>query len=109
MLSTRDSLHIQGQIQNESVGIEKGILCKQKSRKLEEQYSCQTKIDFKINSVTGDNFYFCFTDYAKAFDCVDHNKLWKIIKEMGIPDQFTCLLRNMHAGQEAKLEPDMEQ
>ena len=47
------------------------------------------------------NIYFCFTDYAKAFDCVDHNKLWKILKEMGIPDHLTCLLRNLHAGQEA--------
>ena len=47
------------------------------------------------------NIYFCFIDYAKAFDCVDHNKLWKILKEMGIPDHLTCLLRNLHAGQEA--------
>ena len=48
------------------------------------------------------NIYFCFIDYAKAFDCVDHNKLWKIIlKEMGIPDHLTCLLRNLYAGQEA--------
>ena len=45
--------------------------------------------------------YFCFIDYAKAFDCVDHNQLWKILKEMGIPDHLTCLLRNLHAGQEA--------
>ena len=42
------------------------------------------------------NIYFCFTDYAKSFDCVDHNKLWKILKEMGIPDHLTCLLRNLH-------------
>ena len=47
------------------------------------------------------NIYFCFIDYAKAFDCVDHNKLWKILKEMGIPDHLTCLLRNLYAGQEA--------
>ena len=47
------------------------------------------------------NIYFCFIDYAKAFDCVDHHKLWKIMKEMGIPDQLTCLLRNLYAGQEA--------
>ena len=46
------------------------------------------------------NTYFCFIDYAKAFDCVDHNKLWKILKEMGIPDHLTCLLRNLYAGQE---------
>ena len=47
------------------------------------------------------NIYFCFIDYAKAFDCVDHNKPWKILKEMGIPDHLTCLLRNLYAGQEA--------
>ena len=47
------------------------------------------------------NIYFCFIDYAKAFDCVDHNKVWKILKEMGIPDHLTCLLRNLYAGQEA--------
>ena len=55
------------------------------------------------------NIYFFFIDYAKAFDCVDHNKLWKILKEMGIPDHLTCLLRNLYAGQEAQLELDMEQ
>ena len=47
------------------------------------------------------NIYFCFIDYAKAFDCVDHNKLWHILKEMGIPDHLTCLLRHLYAGQEA--------
>ena len=47
------------------------------------------------------NICFCFIDYAKAFDCVDHNKLWKILQEMGIPDHLTCLLRNLYAGQEA--------
>ena len=47
------------------------------------------------------NIYFCFIDYAKAFDCVDHNKLWKILKEIGIPDHLTCLLRNLCADQEA--------
>ena len=46
------------------------------------------------------NIYFCFIDYAKTFDCVDHHKLWKILKEMGIPDHLTCLLRNLYAGQE---------
>ena len=46
------------------------------------------------------NIYFSFIDYAKAFDCVDHNKLWKILKEIGIPDHLTCLLRNLYAGQE---------
>ena len=47
------------------------------------------------------NIYFCFLDYTKAFNCVDHNKLWKILQEMGIPDQLTCLLKNLYAGQEA--------
>ena len=55
------------------------------------------------------NIYFYFIDYSKAFDCVDHNKLWKIIQEMGIPDHLTCLLRNLYADQEQQLEPDMEQ
>ena len=49
------------------------------------------------------NIYFCFIDYAKAFDYVDHNKLWKILKEMGIPDHLTCLLRNLYAGQEERV------
>ena len=54
------------------------------------------------------NINFCFIGYTKAFDCVDHNKLWKILKEMEIPDHFTCLLRNLYAGQEA-IELDMKQ
>ena len=55
----------------------------------------------KVREFQEKNIYFCFIDYAKAFDCVDHNKLWKILKEMGIPDHLTCLLRNLYAGQEA--------
>ena len=55
------------------------------------------------------NIYFCFVDYAKAFDCVDHHELWKILKEMGIPDHLTCLLKNLCAGQKQQLELDMEQ
>ena len=54
------------------------------------------------------NIYFCFTDYTKAFDCVDHNKLWKIFKEMGIPDHLTCLLRTLYAGQEATVRTRCE-
>ena len=53
------------------------------------------------------NIYFCFIDYTKAFDCVDHNNLWKILKVLGKPDHLTCLLRNLYAGQEAQLELDM--
>ena len=55
------------------------------------------------------NIYFCFIDYAKAFDCVDHKKLWKILKEMGIPDHLTYLLRNLYAGQEATVRNGHEQ
>ena len=55
------------------------------------------------------NIYFCFIDYAKAFDCVDHNKPWKILKKMAIPDHPICLLRNLYAGRKQQLELDMEQ
>ena len=51
----------------------------------------------------------CFDDYAKGFDCVDHNKLWKILQEIGVPDRFTCLLRNLMWAKKQQLEPDMEQ
>ena len=55
-----------------------------------------------------ENIYFCFIDYAKAFDCMDHKKLWKILKEVGIPDHLTCLLRNMYAGHEATVRTGHE-
>ena len=55
------------------------------------------------------NNYFCFTDYMKAFDCVDHNRLWKILKEMGISDHLTCLLRNLYSGKKQQLELGMKQ
>ena len=55
------------------------------------------------------NIYFCFIDYAKAFDYVEHNKLWKFLKRIGIPDHLTCLLRNLYAGQEATVRMDIEQ
>ena len=55
------------------------------------------------------NIYFCFIDSAKAFDCVGHRKLWKILQEVEIPDHLTCLLRNLYAGQEATIELDVEQ
>ena len=54
------------------------------------------------------NIYFCFIDHTKAFDCVDHNKLWKILQEMGIPDHLTCLLRNLYAGKEATVRTGQE-
>ena len=63
--------------------------------KLPTSAGSSKKQEFQIN------IYFCFIDYAKAFDCVDHNKLWKILKKMGIPDHLTCVLRNLYSGQEA--------
>ena len=62
----------------------------------------------KMQEISRKKIYFCFTDYAKAFDCVDHNKLWKILKEMGIPEHLTCLLRNLYAVQEATIGTEHE-
>ena len=62
--------------------------------------NCQHSLDHKKAREFHRNIYFCFIDYAKIFDCVDHNNLWEILKEMGIPDHLTCLLRNMYADQE---------
>ena len=68
----------------------------------EPQSNCQHLLDHhKSKRVPEKKIYFCFIDYAKAFDCVDSNKLWKILKEMGIPDHLICLLRNLYTGQEA--------
>ena len=67
----------------------------------EPETKLPTSIGLLKNQESQKNIYFCLIDYAKAFDCVDHNKLWKILKEMGIPDHLTCLLRNLCAGQEA--------
>ena len=70
--------------------------------KAEEQRSnYQHPLDHRKTKGIPENIYFCFIDYTKAFDCVAHNKLWKILKEMGIQDHLSCLLRNLHAGQEA--------
>ena len=66
-------------------------------------FPCIGKVTIIKMAIIGEfqkKIYFCFLDYAKAFDCVDHNKLWKILKEMGIPDHLTCLLRNLYASQE---------
>ena len=73
---------------------------------LEEAEESEIKFPTSIGSLkkqdsSRKNIYCCFIDYAKAFDCVDHNKLWNILKETGIPDHLTCLLRNLYAGQEA--------
>ena len=67
--------------------------------------NCQHLLDYRKNKEIPKNIYVCFTDYAKAVDCVDHSKLWKILQEMGIPDNLTCLLRNLYADQEAAVRP----
>ena len=67
----------------------------------EPEIKCQHPLDHRKSKRVPKNIYSCFTDYAKTFDCVDHNKLRKILKEMGIQDHLTCLLRNLYAGQEA--------
>ena len=66
----------------------------------EPEIKLPTSVGLSKKQQRQENIYFCFTDYAKAFDCVDHNKLWKVLKKMGIPDHLTCLLRNLYAGQE---------
>ena len=71
---------------------------------------CKTNIGLTLNHWKSkrvpENIYFCFTDYSKAFDYVDHNKLWKILQEIGIPDHLTCPLRNLYAGQEATVRTE---
>ena len=71
------------------------MISKKREIKLPTSAGSSKKLEFQKN------IYFCFTDHAKGFNCVDHNKLWKILKEMGIPDHLTCLLINLYAGQEA--------
>ena len=70
-------------------------------RQRNQRSNCQHPLDHRKGKRVPEKHNFCFIDYAKAFDCVDHNKLRKILKEMGIPDHLTCLLRNLYAGQEA--------
>ena len=78
--------------------------------KAEDQRSnCQNPLDYGKSKRVPKKHYFCFIDYAKAFDCVDHNKLWKILKEMGIPDHMTCLLETYLQVRKQQLELDMEQ
>ena len=81
--------------------------------KLDLEKAKETEIQLPTSIVNSkripEKLYFCFTDYAKVFDCVDHNKLWKILKEMGIPDHLTCLLRNLYASQEATVRTGREQ
>ena len=73
-------------------------LCLEKGN---QRSNCQHPLDHGESKEFQKNIYFCFIDYAKAFDCVDHNKLWEILKEMGIPDHLTCFLQNLYAAQKA--------
>ena len=70
-------------------------------RQRNQKSNCQHLLDLRERKGIPEKHLLCLTDYAKAFDCVDHNKLWKILKEMGIPNHLTCLLRNLYVGQEA--------
>ena len=74
-----------------------------KERQRNQRSKCNTYWVMEKAREFQKNIYFCFIDYNKAFDCVDHNKLWKIFKEMGIPDHLTCLLRNLYAAQETRV------
>ena len=74
----------------------------------EKRSNCQYPLDHRKIKAIPKNIYFCFIDYTKAFDYVDHSKLWKILKEMGIPDHLTCLLRSLYAGQEAAIRTGHE-
>ena len=93
ILQARLQQYVNRELPNVQVGFRKG-------RGIRDQISNICWIIEKAREFQK-NIYFCFIDYAKAFDCVDHNKLWKILREMGIPDHLTCPLRNLYAGQEA--------
>ena len=92
ILQARLQQYINRELPDVQAGFRKGRKTKDQIAKI--HWIIEKAIDFQKN------IYFCFIDYTKAFDCVDHDKLWKILKEMGIPDHLTCLLRNLYAGQE---------
>ena len=75
----------------------------------EPEIKLPTSVGYQKRKRVPKNIYFCFIDYVKAFDCVDYQKLWKILQEMGMPDHLTCSLRNLYAGKKQQLELDMEQ
>ena len=93
ILQARLQLHVNQEIPDVQTGLRKGRGTRDQIANI--QWMTEKAREFQKN------VYFWFIDYAKAFDCVDHNKLWKIFIEMGIPDHLTCLLRNLYAGQEA--------
>ena len=91
ILQARPQQYVNHELSDVQAGFRKG-------RRTRDQIA---NICWMIEKARGFQKNICFIDYAKTFDCVDHNKLWKILKEMGIPDHFTCLVRNRYAGQEA--------
>ena len=93
ILQARLQQYVNHELPDVQVGFRKG-------RRTRDQIANNHRIIEKAREFQK-NIYLCFLDYTKAFDCVDHNKLWKILKEMGIPHHLTCLLRNLYAGQEA--------
>ena len=102
ILQARLQLYVNQELPGDQAGFRKG-------REARDQISNIQWIIDKARAFQK-SINFCFIDYAKAFECVDHNKLWKILKEMGIPDHLTCLLRNLYAGlKKQQLELDMEQ
>ena len=90
---------LQQYVNHELPGVQAGFRKGRGTR--DQRQNCQHPLDHRKIREFQKNIYFCFFDYAKAFDCVDHNKLWKILKQMGSPDHLTCLLRKVYAGQEA--------
>ena len=95
ILQTRLQLYVNQEFPEVQVGFEKGRGTKDQIANI--QWIIEKVREFQKNN------YFCFIDYAKTFDCLDHNRLWKILQEMGIPGHLTCLLRNLYADQEATL------
>ena len=78
-------------------------------RQRNQRSNFQYPLDHRKTKGIPKNIYFCFTDYVKAYDCVNHNKMWKVLKAMGIPDHLTCLLRNLYTGQEATVRSGHKQ
>ena len=79
-----------------------------RKRQRNRRSNCQHLLDHRKSKRVPEKLYFCCVDYTKAFDCLDHNKLWKILQEMGIPDHFICFLRNLYTGQEATVRTGQE-
>ena len=100
ILQARLQQYVNCELPNVQAGFRKGRGTRDQIASIQFWINIQFWIIKKAREFQKNN-YFCFIDYAKAFDCVDHNKLWKTLKEMGIPDYLSCLLRNLYAGQEA--------